>query len=262
MPEERLGLEEQDDDEDDYRMSEAAYIVLLLSAVHAVDHLFQDKAKEICESVGGSVRAPPPKGFMRMWAKLDTDHAKAASPKAAENIDTNRVAWIFQEPKQLRDAFAKAQEVFGPPVRIKNGYDPSFDALSDTKGYRNILANYRFIPGLTWGDLAGRSPEHAEASKKTNAAWDKFRQLLLDTYLNMGFIDEASMDDELRQYLKCCDAARRHYCSKKMRKEPVAIVVEIQYMLQCYFDMRKYTHTWYKIVRAEEPEALVLDYNS
>ncbi|CAE7941742.1 unnamed protein product, partial [Symbiodinium necroappetens] len=91
MPEERLGLEEQDDDEDDYRMSEAAYIVLLLSAVHAVDHLFQDKAKEICESVGGSVRAPPPKGFMRMWAKLDTDHAKAASPKAAENIDTNRV---------------------------------------------------------------------------------------------------------------------------------------------------------------------------
>ena len=98
---------------------------------------------------------------MRMWAKLDTDHAKAASPKAAENIDTNRVAWIFQEPKQLRDAFAKAQEVFGPPVRIKNGYDPSFDALSDTKGYRNILANYRFIPGLTWGDLAGRSPEHA-----------------------------------------------------------------------------------------------------
>ena len=175
MPEDRLGLEEQDEEEDDYRMSEAAYIVLLLSAVHAVDHLFQDRAKEICESVGGSVRAPPPKGFMRMWAKLDTDHAKAKSPKAAENIDTNRVAWIFQEPKQLRDAFAKAQEVFGPPVRIKNGYDPSFDALSDTKGYRNILANYRFIPGLTWGDLAGRSPEHAEASKKTNTAWDKFR---------------------------------------------------------------------------------------
>jgi len=262
MPEDRLGLEEQDEEEDDYRMSEAAYIVLLLSAVHAVDHLFQDRAKEICESVGGSVRAPPPKGFMRMWAKLDTDHAKAKSPKAAENIDTNRVAWIFQEPKQLRDAFAKAQEVFGPPVRIKNGYDPSFDALSDTKGYRNILANYRFIPGLTWGDLAGRSPEHAEASKKTNTAWDKFRQLLLDTYLNMGFIDEASMDDELQQYLKCSDAARRHYCSKKMRNEPVAIVVEIQYMLQCYFDMRKYTHTWYKIVRAEEPEALVLDYNS
>ena len=88
------------------------------------------------------------------------------------------------------------------------------------------------------------------------------RQLLLDTYLNMGFIDEASMDDELRQYLQCCDAARRYYCSKKMRKEPVGIVVEIQYMLQSYFDMRKYTHTWYKIVRAEEPEALVLDYNS
>ena len=65
MPEDRLGLEEQEDEEDDYRISQAAYIVLLLSAVHAVDHLFQAQAKEICESVGGSVRAPPPKGFMR-----------------------------------------------------------------------------------------------------------------------------------------------------------------------------------------------------
>mmetsp|Transcript_4866 Transcript_4866/g.11388 ORF Transcript_4866/g.11388 Transcript_4866/m.11388 type:complete len:600 (+) Transcript_4866:19-1818(+) len=262
MPEDRLGQEEQDEEEEDQKRFQAAYIVLLLTAVHAVDHLFQAKAKEICESVGGSVRAPPPKGFMRMWAKLDTDHVKAASPKAAENIDTNRVAWIFEEPSQLRDAFIKAQEVFGAPVRVKNGYDPGFNALKDTKGYRNILANYRFKPGLTWGALAGRDASHKEASAKTLAAWDKFRKLLLETFLNMGFIDEASMDEELVEYLKCCDNARALFCSKAMRNEPVAIIVEVQYMLQSYFDMRKYTHTWYKIVRAENPEALVLDYNS
>ena len=108
LPEDRLGLEEQDDEADDYRMpgalgealyypfwyvipssrhalstlrpkqrmEQATYIVLLLSAVHAVDHLFQARAKEICESVGGSVRAPPPKGFMRRgfrWVQMGSD---------------------------------------------------------------------------------------------------------------------------------------------------------------------------------------------
>ena len=88
------------------------------------------------------------------------------------------------------------------------------------------------------------------------------RKLLRDTFLNMGFADEAAFDEELTYYMHCCEASRAYYCSKDMEKKPVEIVVEIQYMLQSYFDMRKYTHTWYKIVRAEDPEALVVDYNS
>lgn len=243
------------------RKKQSSFIIFLLTAVHGVDHIFQEVAKEICESVAGTSRAPPPKGFMRMWAKLDTDHASAKSPRAAENIDTNRVAWIFEEPSQLRDAFEKAQKIFGAPLRVKNGYDPAFPAMAETKGYRNILANYQFSPEITWGALAGREGPNEKATK-TEAAWDKFRKLLLDTFLNMGYADEAAFDDELTYYMHCCEAARAYYCSKDMQKKPVEIVVEIQYMLQSYFDMRKYTHTWYKIVRAEDPEALVVDYNS
>ena len=76
----------------------------------------------------------------------------------------------------------------------------------------------------------------------------------------MGYADETAFDEELTYYMHCCDAARAHYSN--LDKEPVEIVVEIQYMLASYFDMRKYTHTWYKIVRAEDAEALVVDYNS
>ncbi|CAJ1432485.1 unnamed protein product [Effrenium voratum] len=255
----RMDAQEKEDAEEEHeRKKQTSFIVLLLTAVHAVDHLFQDTAREICESVGGTARAPPPKGFMRMWAKLDTDHAKAKSPRAAENIDTNRVAWIFEEPEQLRAAFDKAQKVFGHPVRVKNGYDPGFDAMTETKGYRNILANYHFSPGLTWGQLGGDT----ETAGKTRAAWDKFRKLLVDTFLNMGYVDEAGFDEELTYYMHCCDAAKGHLSSSTMKDEPMELVVEIQYMLASYFDMRKYTHTWYKIVRAENPEALVVDYNS
>ena len=158
------------------RKKQSSFIIFLLTAVHGVDHIFQEVAKEICESVAGTSRAPPPKGFMRMWAKLDTDHASAKSPRAAENIDTNRVAWIFEEPSQLRDAFEKAQKIFGAPLRVKNGYDPAFPAMAETKGYRNILANYKFSPEITWGALAGREGPNEKATK-TEAAWDKFRTL-------------------------------------------------------------------------------------
>ena len=84
----------------------------------------------------------------------------------------------------------------------------------------------------------------------------------MDTFLNMGYVDEAGFDEELTYYMHCCDAAKGHLSSSTMKDEPMELVVEIQYMLASYFDMRKYTHTWYKIVRAENPEALVVDYNS
>ena len=36
---------------------------------------------------------------------------------------------------------------------MKNHYDPEFDAATEAKGYRAILANYLFEPGRTWGDF-------------------------------------------------------------------------------------------------------------
>ena len=167
IPEKELRHLDADERHQHETKKQSSFIVFLLTAVHGVDEIFQQTAKEICESVGGTSRAPPPKGFMRMWAKLDTDHKEAESPRAAENIDTNRVAWIFQEPSQLRDAFEKAMKIFGAPLRVKNGYDLNFNAMAETKGYRNILANYKFSPKLTWGALAKEA--------KTKTAWENFR---------------------------------------------------------------------------------------
>merc|ERR1712159_426844 len=104
------------------------------------------------EAAGGESKSPSPKGFMRMMAKMLTDHYDAARPRPAENIDTNRIACIFEEPAQLIAAYEGAAAAFGPPLRVKNGYSHEFNALEISKGYRNILANYRYAPkGLTWG---------------------------------------------------------------------------------------------------------------
>jgi len=231
------------------------YMALLLTAVHAVDPLFQADAKKVCEAAGGDWKGPAPKGFMRMLAKLTTDHAEAKMPRPAENIDTNRAAWTFEEPAQMRAAFEGIKELWGPPLRVKNGYSPAFKALDISKGYRNILANYRFAPeGLTWGQLAER--EDVQARK----AWAKLRQKMLQTFLRMGYADEDSLDPEWRHYLGDFDLARRHMRTASMRDKQVELVVEIQYMLRPYMDMRKKTHAWYKIVRADNAEAMVFDY--
>lgn len=237
-------------------MTSRAYIAFLLTAVHALDSHFQAAAKKVCDDAGGDCKAPAPKGYMRMLAKMITDHAEAKRPKAAENIDTNRVAWTFDDPAQLCAAFEGASKTFGPPLRVKNGYSKDFNALEISKGYRNILANHRYAPeGLTWGRLA--------KNLKVTEAWDRLRDLNLNSFLRINCVgNEEALDPDYSVILKDLDAARSYFSSQAMQGVPVVLVVEIQYMLRPYLEMRKYTHSWYKIVRAESTRGMVSDFNS
>ena len=45
-----------------------------------------------------------------------------------------------------------------------------------------------------------------------------------------------------------------------MRESPAKLVVEIQFMTKEYYAMRKETHAWYKVVRADLARAMVTDY--
>jgi len=221
-----------------------------------MDHHYQAQAKKVCEDAGGTCKAPAPKGFMRMMAKMITDHKDAAHPRPAENIDTNRVAMTFEEPEHLAKAFKLAEKAFGKPVRVKNGYSKKFNALEISKGYRNILSNHRYAPeGITWGKLAAR-PEAKEA-------WNNLRQLMLDSFLRTNMVGkEEQLDPDHRNILRDLDASREFLASKEMRDQQAVLVVEVQYMLRPYLEMRKYTHSWYKIVRAENAEGMVSDYNA
>ena len=45
-----------------------------------------------------------------------------------------------------------------------------------------------------------------------------------------------------------------------MRESPAKLVVEIQFMTKEYYAMRKETHAWCKVVRADLARAMVTDY--
>eukprot|EP00929_Paragymnodinium_shiwhaense_P114258 TRINITY_DN825_c0_g2_i1.p1 TRINITY_DN825_c0_g2~~TRINITY_DN825_c0_g2_i1.p1 ORF type:complete len:750 (-),score=267.75 TRINITY_DN825_c0_g2_i1:151-2400(-) len=242
---------------------DVAYAAFLLTAVHAIDPLYQATARKICEGVGGKCTSPAPKGFMRMLAKMETDHADADEPKTAENIDTNRVAWTIDGEEELKKAFQDAKAL-GKVLRVKNGYRHEFNALEISRGYRNVLANYQFQPkGLTWGQLA--------EDPKTQETWKKLRDSSLAMFLDLGYADEASIgcgdDDEddaegkrFKHFLVSLDQARELFSKAPLKDEQVSLVCEVQYMLKPYMDMRKFTHAWYKVVRADNAASLVTDY--
>ena len=221
------------------------HIFKLLIAAHALDASFQAKAAAAFVRAGGTGAGKPPavKGFMRMMAKLQTDHADADEPKPYENADTNRVAWVLEDAEQLIKAEAEARTELGPPIRCKNNYQQSFDA-SLTKGYRAMLCNYVYDSQKTWGEL--------ESEVKAAAAVVK--RLVQGVGVGMG-LDEFT----LAIFGACVDTVAAEF-GAAMRESPAKLVVEIQFMTKEYYAMRKKTHAWYKVVRADHADGMCMDY--
>ena len=49
--------------------------------------------------------------------------------------------------------------------------------------------------------------------------------------------------------------------SAAVRESPAKLVVEIQFMTKEYYAMRKKTHAWYKVVRADHAAGMLMDYS-
>ena len=101
--------------------------------------------------------------------------------------------------------------------------------------------------GKTWGELG------AEVRTAAKAVLDDLRRLLEYT--------KADFDSDSVVELEACVAAVVGCFEKEpLASRPAKLVVEIQYMTPEYYQMRKSTHAWYKIARAEHAYALGMDF--
>ena len=228
--------------------AEGGYVYFLSIAALVLDPFFQhDFRVALVDDSDAAQAAVPPKGFMRMQSKKNTDHLYKPSPKAAENVDTNRAACV-RDVAALPGAYARAEKAFGIPLRVKNNYSPAVDALSDvTRGYRCILANYLYsVPGgKTWGDLG---PEIEDATAQ-------LKSIVATTDRHIG-----DSEEQVADRARLIDSAAACFSSAELGREPARLVVEIQFMTTEYWAMRKHTHTWYKTDRAQNPLGLMYDY--
>ena len=228
-----------------------AYTVIFLLIAHTLDPLFQESVRKVVQECGGIHRAPEVKGNMRMWAKELTDHKDAPEPKVAENIDVIRAAAIFIPPSALRDAHRLFQSTPGfTLLRNKNGYHPDHPA-AEAGYYRALLSNFKFVPHqdgtpLTWGQL------HNEI----NVASTRLKNLYDEAELK----EHGRIDGRQAWQKRLLEYAASYLKSDAMRHKTPCIVGEVQFILQPYFALRKYTHFYFKVARAGDSGGMVSDF--
>ena len=143
-----------------------------------------------------------------------------------------------------------------------------------------MLCNYVYDSQKTWGEL----------ESEVRAAAAEFKRLVLGVMAGAGMPEEAVAqigagvdavaaefgedmrepgwegalagagwdEDRIARFGAGFDKALRD--SAAVRESPAKLVVEIQFMTKEYYAMRKKTHAWYKVVRADHARGLLLDY--
>lgn len=221
------------------------YIVVLQLLTAAIDCDFQSKTAEIARATGGRCRSPPPppKNFERMQGKLFRDHKDEEMPKPAANIDLSRNAIAFSTTADFIKGYEAMTKRF-PPLRVKNGYRKDNDAAKTSYGYRALLANMLYKPDpnpdgspVTWGQLFDL--------ERTQLEWEKIR----DHFVCLGGMYNKVLFEPAVRTVKAV-----------FPKKPVSFIVETQFMMQQYLDMRKESHLFYKIIRAETFHSLQQDF--
>merc|ERR1719387_644161 len=97
-----------------------------------------------------------PKSFQRMQNKLlnPAEHGDPSlpRPRCYKNVDVLRGCVIAKSVEELEAIYAKLQKAF-TVARVKNTHNPDTDGWRG--GYRSILVNFFYEPGITWGQLFG-----------------------------------------------------------------------------------------------------------
>lgn len=131
-----------------------------------------------------------------------------------------------------------------PPLRTKNNFRNGFDARKKTFGYRSILSNQFYKPDpqpdgsdTTWHQMFRLS--------STQKGWNT----VID-FVKLRLGDEAAQKArKLTQLL-----------INIMGPKSCKFICENQFMLNTYKEMRKHSHFWYKIFRADSGEAMAFDF--
>jgi hypothetical protein len=217
-----------------------------------IDASYQKMVKRICERSKGTFTSCAIKGYVRMANKCVSfeDHYWEAFPRPGLNIDLNRNACTFDNPKDLVSFINNMKEdsqIDKHPVRIKNMMLFDTDRAALQYFYRTIMINWLYTPGLTYKELA----------QKAQPLWDQYYNY--ERVPGYGEKDPSEPWDTWRQQVRM---ARDFLESPEMEGKQVQFIVETQTLLKPYLLGREKMHLLYKIARADTPEALCSDFRT
>jgi hypothetical protein len=232
--------------------SEKCYIHAIRMVAMGIDASFQQLIRKVCVRSKGIYTSCCIKGFVRMMNKCLSrdDHLLEEYPRPALNIDLNRNACTFENPKDLLSFIGsmKQEDKIGThPVRIKNMMLFDNDRAEKQYFYRAILINWLFTPGFTYKELA----------KDAQALWDRYSNY--ESVPGYGEKDPLEPSDTWRRQVR---VARDFLESPEIEGKQVQCIVETQALLKPYLLGRQKLHFLYKITRGSSPEALCSDFRA
>jgi hypothetical protein len=190
-----------------------------------------------------------PKSFQRMHNKLlnPAEHGSPdiARPRCAKNVDVLRGCIIVKTVSELESAYKKLQAAF-QVVRVKNTYGTSTD---EHAGYRSLLVNFIYDPGLRWGQLFG---EKVAFDLADTAKFFMHEAVPLEG--NQSHVSDLWIDYVRKDPLFIIP----HFALQGLQgvasehpQEPVRMIAELQLVLEPYFEGRAVSHLLFKIGRCD-----------
>jgi hypothetical protein len=231
---------------------EKCYIHCIRMIAMAIDDKYQHIIERVCLQNSGEFMPTAIKNFGRMKNKClsKDDHYSNPYPRPSQNIDINRNCSTFESPEDLLSfirAMKKEPSFGGRPVRSKNMFLFSQARAKKQFHYRTVMINWLFTPGLTYQELA------AEA----RPVWDRYLN-----YAHAPGFGAKDVSESWGSWRTQIKRALAYLTSPEIATYPVQFIVETQLLLSVYLQVRKKMHLLYKVVRANNPQALCNDFKS
>jgi len=214
-----------------------------------LESVFESDVRRIFGGASARVVTVAPKSFQRMQNKLlnPAEHGdpNIARPRCAKNVDVLRGCIIVKTVEELEEAYSKLQAAF-KVVRVKNTHEPSTNGFRG--GYRSLLVNFVFEPGLTWSQLFGEKVTFDLSNPVKMMAKQVTELEENQTDLGRVWLNYIDQNPTIQKYMALQGL---QVISSEHPNEPVRMIAELQLVLEPYFEGRTVSHMLFKIARCD-----------
>jgi len=212
-------------------------------------NVFESDMQRIFSDLPVRVVTVAPKSFQRMQNKLlnPSDHGdnQIPRPRCAKNVDVLRGCIVVKTLQDLQAAYDKLQGAF-EVVRVKNTHNPDTDGFRG--GYRSLLVNFAYTPGLTWGDLFG---DKITFDFREIASLFTKRPVPIEeneTELGRLWLDVVEDSGNMRRIMA---VQGLQSIASEHPDKPLRMIAELQLVFEPYFEGRAVSHLLFKIARCD-----------
>jgi hypothetical protein len=205
---------------------------------------FEAQMQQLVQGSSVRVAIAPPKSFQRMQNKLlnpfEHGDPNIPRPRCAKNVDVLRGCVVVKDVQELEAVYNKLQNTC-QVLRVKNTHESS--ALS---GYRSLLVNFLYQPGLTWSQLFGDAVtfDFDDWGGLFNKKAARFEGKQTD--IGTKWLDYVEPSSSMTRLLAL---QALQIVASEQPNEPLRMIAELQFVLDPYYSGRAVSHIQYKIAR-------------